>query len=334
MDSYSQPTFKGILVPKSSEYGKYIPEIANQIKGKSILEEHKVGHVLGYIEDATILSNGDLEITGRLSSEKALGNRLTEIKAKWAHGLLRQLSVGFDFILNQAGQYIIKVIEASLCDQGKLAGTIISEIRCSVNPYKYTSISTEIRPDMSTPTEQTTATTQTQAPSAAGIEAHLANLPGDVVDALQRVLAENNTLKAQNQERDAMLADYRTAYANEQRPFVEKLSKIATEYNKGVEDPIIGSTLKELAESPNDKNKQMWRFLVNLTKDYDTYKDNAAKHDELLKQRASEKAFSAPQPIAVRNSAKPTSSTEEAAPASILANVVKQFNSTKRLRVD
>ena len=81
-------------------------------------------------------------------------------------------------------------------------------------------------------------------PPASSLESHLANLPGEVVDALQRVLAENNNLKSQNQEREAMLADYRSAYANEQRPYVEKLSKIATEYNKGVEDPIIGSTLK------------------------------------------------------------------------------------------
>ena len=69
-DAYAQPSFKGILVPKLSEYGKYIPEIASQIKGKSILYEHEIGQILGYIEDAKILPNGDLEIMGRLSSER------------------------------------------------------------------------------------------------------------------------------------------------------------------------------------------------------------------------------------------------------------------------
>ena len=78
----------------------------------------------------------------------------------------------------------------------------------------------------------------------------------------------------------------------------------------------------------------MWRFLVNITKDYDTYKETSSKHEELLKQRASEKAFATPvpQPIAVRNSAKPA---EEGSSASVLANVISQYQSTnKRVRFD
>ena len=79
---YSQATFKGVLVPKLCEYAEYIPEISRQIKGKSILYERAVGNVLGYIEDAMIQTNGDLQVTGRLCSEKALGGRVREIKEK------------------------------------------------------------------------------------------------------------------------------------------------------------------------------------------------------------------------------------------------------------
>ena len=77
-----------------------------------------------------------------------------------------------------------------------------------------------------------------------------------------------------------MLADYHSAYTNEQRPYVEKLSKIAAEYNKGVKDPIVEARWRSW---PNRQTStQMWRFLVNITKDYDTYKETSSKHDELL----------------------------------------------------
>ena len=81
-DAYAQPSFKGVLVPKTSEYGKYIPEIARQIKGKSILYEHEIGQILGYIEDAKILPNGDLGIMGRLSSGKGARGSSTTNKRK------------------------------------------------------------------------------------------------------------------------------------------------------------------------------------------------------------------------------------------------------------
>jgi hypothetical protein len=244
MDSYTTPSFEGILIPANviaTEFKDHIAELQQELPTTPILEEH-AGAAIGTIQTAFRDGQGNLCVTGKLYSQEQIGQNGVDIRERLKSGLLKALSIGVHWIQLKNGQRLLKLVESSLVENPRFKGAVIKKLLCSEDYLNTNEIVVESIMDIKTAPEQATH-------QQAQVNAE------EVMRQVQELQAQLNQVKESNRL-------YENLYQKEQEKHLKTVIDVSKEYNLGV---TFDEGLKSIALDPNMKS--LWTFMSSLASD-------------------------------------------------------------------